>query len=55
MFDLGCADNNDKSIYLKGPKDCYRKEIVYGEAYQFQFDTLRDEYIMLGISRIQKM
>ncbi len=30
MFGLTCADNNDKSIYIKGPKDCYRKDIVYG-------------------------
>ncbi len=30
MFGLTCADNNDKSIYIKGPKYCYRKDIVYG-------------------------
>ncbi|CAF1533327.1 unnamed protein product, partial [Rotaria sordida] len=44
MFNLQCSDNNDKSLYLAGPKKCYRKEIVYGEATQFQFDTLRTEY-----------
>ncbi|CAF4225379.1 unnamed protein product, partial [Rotaria sordida] len=48
MFDLQCSDNNDKSIYLVGPKKCYRKEIVYGEATQFQFDTLRTEYAQLN-------
>jgi hypothetical protein len=44
MFALSCADNNDKSIYIKGAKDCYKKDIVYGESAQFQFDTLREEY-----------
>ncbi|CAF4218279.1 unnamed protein product, partial [Rotaria magnacalcarata] len=29
MFDLQCSDNNDKSIYLAGPKKCYKKDIVY--------------------------
>ena len=48
MFGLSCDDNNDKAIYIKGEKDCYRKNIVYGEAAQFQFDTLRDEYSLLG-------
>ncbi len=47
-FGLSCGDNNDKSIYFKGPKDCYRKDIVYGEVAQFQFDALRDEYMQLG-------
>lgn len=48
MFGLNCSDNNDKSIYIKGAKDCYKKDIVYGEAAQFQFDALRDEYSQLG-------
>ena len=48
MFHLNCSDNNDKSLYIKGAKDCYKKDIVYGEASQFQFDTLRDEYSQLG-------
>ncbi|CAF4022221.1 unnamed protein product, partial [Rotaria sordida] len=48
MFNLQCSDNNDKSLYLAGPKKCYRKEIVYGEATQFQFDTLRTEYAQLN-------
>lgn len=30
MFDLSCADNNDKSFYFKGKKNCYDKDIVYG-------------------------
>ncbi len=29
---MSCDDNNDKSIYIKGPKECYKKDIVYGEA-----------------------
>ncbi|CAF3327679.1 unnamed protein product, partial [Rotaria socialis] len=48
MFDLQCSDNNDKSIYLAGPKKCYWKDIVYGEATQFQFDILRTEYAQLN-------
>jgi hypothetical protein len=48
IFGLSCADNNDKSVYIKGAKDCYKKDIVYGEAAQFQFDSLRDEYSLLG-------
>ncbi|CAF3935562.1 unnamed protein product, partial [Didymodactylos carnosus] len=48
MFDFQCDDNNDKSIYFAGPKTCYKKQIVYGEAAQFQFDTLRTEYAQLN-------
>lgn len=48
MFKLTCSSNNDVSVYLKGPKDCYNADIVYGEVSQFQFDQLRDEYSQLG-------
>ncbi|CAF1444874.1 unnamed protein product [Adineta steineri] len=48
MFHLTCNDNNDKTIYLYGRKDCYTADIVYGEISQFLFDTLRDQYSMLG-------
>ncbi|CAF4827674.1 unnamed protein product, partial [Rotaria socialis] len=48
IFDFQCSDNNDKSIYLAGPKKCYRENIVYGEATQFQFDILRTEYAQLN-------
>ncbi|CAF0875274.1 unnamed protein product [Didymodactylos carnosus] len=48
IFDLQCTDNNDHSIYLTGPKTCYKKQIVYGEVAQFQFDTLRTEYAQLN-------
>ncbi|CAF0762503.1 unnamed protein product [Brachionus calyciflorus] len=48
MFRLTCSSNNDLSIYLKGPKDCYKADIVYGEVSQFQFDQLRDNYSQLG-------
>ncbi|CAF2144698.1 unnamed protein product [Rotaria magnacalcarata] len=47
MFHLTCSDNNDKTVYLYGSKDCYTADIVYGEVSQFQFDTLRDQYSML--------
>ncbi|CAF3752992.1 unnamed protein product [Rotaria sp. Silwood1] len=48
MFGLQCSHNNDKVVYLSDPKVCYRKQIVYGEAAQFQFDTLRTEYAELN-------
>ncbi|XP_047737962.1 uncharacterized protein LOC125178388 [Hyalella azteca] len=47
MFNLKCSDNSDKTIYLKGKKDCYSANIVYGEMSQFQFDILRDNYSKL--------
>ena len=48
MFNLTCSSNNDVAVYLKGPKECYKADIVYGEVSQFQFDQLRDEYSQLG-------
>ena len=48
MFTLSCTDNRDKTIYLKGTKDCYLADIVYGEMSQFQFDILRDHYSKLN-------
>ncbi|CAF3955624.1 unnamed protein product [Rotaria sp. Silwood2] len=48
MFGVGCSHNNDKVIYLSGPKVCYKEDIVYGEVAQFQFDTLRTEYAQLN-------
>ncbi|CAF4670899.1 unnamed protein product, partial [Rotaria sp. Silwood2] len=48
MFNLECSHNNDKVIYQKGPKACYKKQIVYGEVAQFQFDTLRTYYAELN-------
>ncbi|CAF1267992.1 unnamed protein product, partial [Didymodactylos carnosus] len=54
MFHLTCSDNNDKTVYLYGRKDCYTADIVYGEVSQFQFDTLRDQYSMLGTLGNQK-
>ena len=48
MFELNCADNNDKTVYLHGRKDCYKAHVVYGEVSQFQFDSLRHHYSMLG-------
>ncbi|CAM4826836.1 unnamed protein product [Rotaria magnacalcarata] len=43
MFDLQCSHKNDKVVYLSGPKTCYKEQVVYDEAAQFQFDTLRTE------------
>ena len=48
LFGLTCGDNNDVGIYTKDLKDCYNKHVVYGEAAQFQFDILRDEYSNLN-------
>lgn len=47
MFGLTVSDNRDKTVYLKGEKDCYKKDVVYGEMSQFQFDILRDRYSKL--------
>ena len=45
LFRLDCDHNGDKgSGYVRGEKACYKKQIVYGDTSQFQFDTLRDEY-----------
>ncbi|CAF4173221.1 unnamed protein product [Rotaria sp. Silwood2] len=48
MFNLECSHNNDKPNYQTGPKTCYKKQIVYGEVAQFQFDTLRTYYAELN-------
>ena len=48
MFGLTCNDNADKTVYIKGQKECYKSNIVYGDVSQFQFDKLRDEYSQLG-------
>jgi len=48
MFELSSSDNNDRSTYIKGAKECYNCDIVYGELSQFQFDKLRDDYSQLG-------
>ncbi|CAF4670608.1 unnamed protein product, partial [Rotaria sp. Silwood2] len=48
MFNLECSHNKDKQNYQTGPKACYKKQIVYGEVAQFQFDTLRTEYAQLN-------
>ncbi len=47
LFGLTVADNLDRTVYTKGVKPCYQCDIVYGEASQFQFDTLRQEYSAL--------
>jgi preprotein translocase subunit SecA len=48
FFNLTCTANNDKNTYIKGKKECYDAEVVYGEMAQFQFDILRDNYNQLG-------
>ena len=48
FFNLSCSDNNDKTVYVKGAKECYKADVVYGEGSQFQFDLLRDDYSQLG-------
>ena len=47
LFDLQYSHNNYKAVYLLGSKTCYTKPLVYNEAAQFQFDTLRSEYTHL--------
>ena len=48
MFGLTVGDNGDEMPYSSGSKDCYTKDIVYGDSSNFQFDVLRDEYSFLG-------
>jgi len=48
LFGISVSDNLDRAIYVRGPKKCYHSDVVYGEISQFQFDTLRDEYGLLG-------
>ncbi len=48
FFKMTVADNLDRSVYVKGAKACYQRDVVYGEISQFQFDTLRDEYSLLS-------
>ncbi|KAL4465263.1 hypothetical protein ABPG74_001977, partial [Tetrahymena malaccensis] len=43
-FDLSCDHNGQLEDYYEGEKNCYLSDIVYGEASQFQFDTLNDQY-----------
>ncbi|KAL4484317.1 hypothetical protein ABPG72_006428 [Tetrahymena utriculariae] len=43
-FNLTCSHNGDTQNYQQGEKECYKNDIVYGEASQFQFDTLHDQY-----------
>ncbi|CAF0939898.1 unnamed protein product [Adineta ricciae] len=47
MFNLTAAHNNDETNYVEGFKCCYKANIVYGTASQFQFDILRDEFSLL--------
>ncbi|CAF3707211.1 unnamed protein product [Adineta steineri] len=47
MFKLTAAHNNDETNYVEGLKSCYKENIVYGTAGQFQFDILRDEFSLL--------
>ncbi|CAF0795574.1 unnamed protein product [Adineta ricciae] len=47
MFNLTAAHNNDETNYVEGFKCCYKENIVYGTASQFQFDILRDEFSLL--------
>jgi hypothetical protein len=40
--------HNITTAQVTGLKDCYTKNIVYGDALNFQADTLREEYKLLG-------
>jgi len=40
-------DDREK-YFSKGPKDCYKYDVVYGTAHAFQADILRDEYQLAG-------
>jgi superfamily II DNA/RNA helicase len=40
--------HNITTGHVAGLKECYTKNIVYGDALHYQADTLRDEYKLLG-------
>ncbi len=46
LFGFTASDNSENinSNYRCGMKDCYKSDIIYGDASQFQFDYLRDEF-----------
>ncbi|CAD8077847.1 unnamed protein product [Paramecium primaurelia] len=54
-FGLECSDNCDKSKYIKNVKQCYKKDIVYGDVSQFQFDYLRHHHNQLNTMGDRKM
>jgi hypothetical protein len=42
---LGISSSHNVLIgYKKGPKECYTKDVVYGDVASFQYDLLRDDY-----------
>lgn len=47
IFNISNAHNITDN-YIRGAKDCYSKDIVYGDTLHFQSDILRDEYKLLG-------
>ncbi|CAF3657980.1 unnamed protein product, partial [Rotaria socialis] len=50
LFDLKVSENSDDYYNYDGLKKCYADDIqiVYGDASNFQFDILREEYSLLG-------
>ena len=47
MFALSVAAC-DTGEYVQGAKACYRCHVLYGNASEFQYDYLRDEFSLLG-------
>lgn len=47
LFNITSACNIEK-FYIKGAKQCYSKDVVYGDASTFQFDNLRHRFSLLG-------
>ena len=43
MFGITSGHNIDPN-YARGPKQCYSKDIVYGDVGNFQYDILKDEF-----------
>lgn len=45
LLNITTSHNIEEKV---GPKDCYKRDVVYGTAHTFQADILRDEYKKAG-------
>lgn len=44
LLGMNASHNNQDPDYIRGAKNCYKADIVYGSVSDFQFDILRHEY-----------
>ncbi len=45
VLNLTVATNNLDENYKRGPRECYKADIVYGSISNFQFDYLKDSFL----------